>query len=120
MAITESVKASLVSRLNGLASKRKNVRRVEVRFRGNSAYADAYVTDTRYPEGTTDEQKAAIDSTPVRLCRLDHIRGNRWRFAFYRASIGRYEPSILPSRSFEGTAEECFECAAFAYLRDVW
>ena len=61
-----------------------------------------------------------MDSTPVHLCRLDHIRGNRWRFAFYRASIGRYEPSILPSGSFEGTAEECFKCAAFAYLRDVW
>ena len=119
MAITESMKASLVSRLNGLASQRKNVRRIDVRFRGNSAYVDAYVIDTWYPEGATDEQKAAIDGTPVHLCRLDHIRGNRWRFAFYRASIDRYEPSILPSGSFEGTAEECFECAAFAYLRNV-
>lgn len=120
MAITGSVKASLANRLNGFASQRKNVRRIDMRFRGNSAYVDTYVIDTWYPEGTTDEQKAVIAGTPVHLCRLDHTRRNRWRFTFYRASIDRYEPSILPFSSSVGTTEECFECAAVAYLRDVW
>ena len=62
---------------------------------------------------------AAIDGMPVHLCKLDHIRDNRWRFAFYRASIDRCEHSILPSGSFEGSTEEWFEYAAFSYLLDV-
>lgn len=47
VAITASVKASLVDTLNRLATERKNVRRINVKFRGgNSAYVDAYVIDT--------------------------------------------------------------------------
>jgi hypothetical protein len=41
-----------------------------------------------------------------------------WGFAFYAASSGSYEDSVLPTGAFEGTAEEALDCACGTYLGD--
>lgn len=39
-----------------------------------------------------------------------------WGFACYLASTDRYEDTVLPTRSFTGTAEETLDCACELYL----
>ena len=92
-------------------------RSVVIRFRGVYAYVDAYRPRGEYPPGLTEEQKATIDATPIHLYRIEYLgKRDEWGFAFYKYSDEKYEVSILPSVSFTGTPEECFDCAANVYL----
>jgi len=87
-------------------------------FRGRFAYVDALPAQRWYMPGTTREQRAMIDATPVRLCRLEYVRsGDRWRYAFFKYSNEKYAPSVVASGSFMATPEQAFDSAARVYLR---
>jgi hypothetical protein len=92
-------------------------RSIDVRFRGPFAYVDALQKDGWHLPDTPQETRDLIDATPTGLCRLGYLGSpDRWAFAFYKYSDEIYEPSFLPSRAFEGTPEEAFDCAAGVYL----
>ncbi len=109
----------LTDRLEKHAAQKweRECRGVLVRFRGVYAYVDAYPSRHDYTPGMTEEEKARLDATPVHLCRMEYFgRKDEWGFAFYKYSDEKYEVSILPSISWTGTPEECFDCASNVYL----
>jgi hypothetical protein len=122
VAIPEAVRADLTRRLEAHATKHygKTCRGLRVRFRGDHAYVDALVVHTWFLPGTTEAEKERIRNDPVSLCRLTYLGRDRWAFFFYKASTNRYERSVLMDGSWEGAPEDCFDCAAFAYLRGGW
>jgi hypothetical protein len=92
--------------------------RVEVRFRGEYAYIDAFESDPWFSPGATEEEKERIRQTPTKLCRLAWTGDpDSWEFAFYKYSDERYEPSISLDGSFAGPPESCFDTAAQLYLQ---
>jgi hypothetical protein len=94
-------------------------REVVVRFRAAFAYVDAFPLHHHFMPGTTPEERAQIEATPTRLCRLGYLgRADLWAFAFFKYSDEKYEPSFLPSGAPVGTPEEAFDCAANVYLQD--
>ncbi|MGB2922898.1 MAG: hypothetical protein WA944_25085 [Mycobacterium sp.] len=100
----ESTKSSLRLRLITHARERwPQIGKVDTRFR--SAFAYIAVT--------------LDDDTTMTLMRLRYGgSANRWGFAIYLASTGKYEASILPSGAFAGTPEEALDCACGLYLGD--
>jgi hypothetical protein len=94
-------------------------REIVVRFRGAFAYIDAFPLQQQFMPGTTPKERARIEATPTRLCRLGYLgRADLWAFAFFKYSDEKYEPSFLPSGASVGTPEEAFDCAAQVYLTD--
>jgi hypothetical protein len=119
--IPEHARVALRQRLerHALGQWKDNCRAIDVRFRGSFAYVDAFEKNPWHPPDTPQETRDLIDATPKRLCRLGYLGSpNRWSFAFYTYSNESYEPSFLPSGSFEGTLEEAFDCAAGVYLTE--
>ena len=96
---------------------KQRCRAIVVRFRGAFAYVDAFPLEPWYSPGATPEQRAVIDATPMRLCRLGYLGSlHRWEYAFFRYSDERYAASVVASGSFEATPEEAFDCSAAVYL----
>ncbi|HEX5505425.1 MAG TPA: hypothetical protein VFW96_22600 [Thermomicrobiales bacterium] len=100
--------------------------RLDVRFRGQFCYIDAYTEPDLAPgwpppdwHESREEMLARLRETPTHLCRLRYFgdRGERWGFAFYTYSGERYELAIFPSGEFFGPPEEAFRVSAEAYLR---
>ena len=98
--------------------------RIEVRFKGKFCYIDAYTEPNvapgwppaDFPE-TREQHIERLRNTPTHLCRLRYFGDeDSWSFAFYTYSHERYEPSIFPNGTFEGTPEEAFETSANVYL----
>jgi hypothetical protein len=119
--IPEAVRADLKRRLEAhvAAHWKDRCREVQVRFRGVFAYVDALPVRQFFMPGLTPEQRAQIEATPTHLCRLRYQgRPDSLGFAFYKYSDERYEDSFLPNGSFNGTPEECFDCAASVYLNE--
>jgi hypothetical protein len=74
--------------------------RIEVRFRGDLCYIDAY----EEPD------------IPTHLCRIGYCGSeDRWSFAFYTYAHQRYEPSFLLTGDHQGTPEEAFETSTLFY-----
>lgn len=99
--------------------------RLDVRFRGQFCYIDAYtepfVTPDRPPPGFPESREAFYErlrNTPTHLCRLRFFDRDRWSFAFFAYSSETYEPSFFDSGEYFGTPEEAFDVAASAYLND--
>lgn len=93
-------------------------RRVDVRFRGEHAYVDAFEADPWFMPDATEEEKDRIRQTPTKLCRLSWTGDpDLWVFAFYKYSDDRYEPSVTLNGSFVGSPESCFDTAAQLYLQ---
>ena len=100
--------------------------RLEIRFRAQFCYVDAYtepapLTPTwpppDWPE-TREEYQERLRSTPTHLCRLRYFGDEeRWGFAFYTYSNERYELSVFPSGDFLGPPEDAFRVAGEVYLR---
>jgi len=123
VAIPEAVRADLTRRLDVHAATHymETCRGVVVRFRGDHAYVDAFPVHTWFLPGTTEAEKERIRNEPIQLCRLTYLgRKDHWAFFFYKASTERYERNVLMDGSWEGTPEDCFDCAAFAYLQGRW
>ena len=98
--------------------------RLDIRFRGQFCYVDAYTEpeDTPgwpppdWPE-TREEYLERLRNMPTHLCRLRYFGDeDGWGFGFYTHSNDKYELSIFPSGEFRGTPEDAFDTAARAYL----
>ena len=98
--------------------------RLEVRFRGQFCYVDAYLAPD-VPEGwpppdwheTREQHIERLRNTPTHLFRLRFFGDEqRWEFAFYAYSSQTYELSILPTGDFCGSPEDAFDAAALCYL----
>jgi len=95
--------------------------RLEIRFRGQFCYIDAYTEPKPlspnwpppdWPE-TREEYLERLRETPIHLCRLRYFGDEEhWGFAFFTYSNERYELSIFPSGEFFGPPEEAFRAAA--------
>jgi hypothetical protein len=99
--------------------------RIEVRFRGQFCYIDAYqepVVAPGWPPAdwgeTQEEYIKRLRETPVHLCRLRYLgREDAWSWAFYTYSHDRYEPSVFDDGSWTGTPEDAFMLSANVYLQ---
>lgn len=97
--------------------------RLEIRFRNQFCYVDAYTEPSvsenwpppDWPEAR-DEFIARMRNTPTHLCRLRYFGDDRWGFAFFAYSSEKYELSMFPSGEFLGTPEDAFFVSAQAYL----
>jgi hypothetical protein len=101
--------------------------RLEIRFRGQFCYIDAY-TDPEplgpnwpppdWPE-SREEYMERMRNTPTHLCRLRYFGDEeRWGFAFYSYADEKYRLSVFDSGDFYGTPEEAFHLSAEAYLHN--
>jgi len=98
--------------------------RLDIRFRAQFCYIDAYVEPNvppgwpppDYPE-TREQMIQRLRTTPTHLCRLRFFGDeDRWGFAFYTYSNDRYEVSVYHTGDLLGTPEEAFATSAMAYL----
>jgi hypothetical protein len=99
--------------------------RLEIRFRGQFCYIDAYTEPeplgpdwppADWPE-SREEYQERLRNTPTHLCRLRYFGDEEgWGFAFYTYSGNRYELSIFPSAEFLGPPEDAFQVSAEIYL----
>lgn len=91
--------------------------RIDVRFRNQFCYFDAYTEPTDSDQAPFGESREAyldrIRNTPLHLGRLRYF-GNeeRWSLAFYTYSHEKYEPSCFDNGTFEGSPEEGFATCA--------
>ena len=104
MAIPESTKASLRSRLESRRRERwPSLTELETSFRANFAYVKGVDSDG--------------DALPLLRLRY-HGSASSWGFAIYLASKDGYEDSVLPSGAFSGAPEEALDCACGLYLNE--
>lgn len=104
MAIPESTKASLRSRLESRRRERwPSLTELETTFRANFAYVKGVDGDG--------------DALPLLRLRY-HGSASSWGFAVYLASRDGYEDSMLPSGAFSGAPEEALDCACGLYLNE--
>ncbi|WP_435079853.1 hypothetical protein [Halococcus sp. AFM35] len=118
--IPEPVRRTLTDRLETHARTAWSERcaRVDVRFRGDYAYIDAFESNPWIRPDASEEEQERIRQTPTKLCRLAWSGdADSWEFAFYKYSDERYEPSITLDGSFVGSPESCFDTAAQLYLQ---
>ena len=100
--------------------------RLDIRFRGQFCYIDAYQEPAPlgadwppadWPE-SREEYLERLRNTPTHLCRLRYFGDeNGWGFAFYTYSNEQYELSVFPSGEFLGTVEDAFAVSA-VYLTE--
>jgi len=124
--ISEAVKRRTEQRIKRYAEEHLAGRytRLEVRFRGQFCYVDAYTEPEDLPgwpppdwPETREEHLERLRNTPTHLCRLRYFGDEeRWGFAFYTYSNDKYELSVFPSGDFFGTPEEAFATSAETYL----
>lgn len=98
--------------------------RLDVRFRGQFCYLDAYTEPSvppNFPPPDFPETREAylerLRNSPIHLCRLRYF-GNEeaWTFAFYTYSNEKYEPCLFDNGTFYGTPEEALAASAI-YLQ---
>ncbi len=99
--------------------------RLEIRFRGQFCYVDAYTEPEPpgpnwpppdWPE-SRKEHLERMRNTPVHLFRLRYF-GNEeeWGLAFYSYAHNKYELSVFPTGKFFGTPEVALQTAAEFHL----
>ncbi|NQU63070.1 MAG: hypothetical protein HQ517_02135 [SAR324 cluster bacterium] len=125
--IPETVRISTRKRILEYASKHYSGKhiRIDVRFRGQLCYIDAYTEpyvpldfDTSLFGVSREERIEHLRNVPTHLCRLRYFGDeDNWSMAFFTYSHMKYEPSIFNNGSFHGTPEEAFETSA-VYLQD--
>jgi hypothetical protein len=120
-AIPDTVRIALKSRLEHHVAQewKGHCHEIILRFRGRFAYVDALTPLDDFTRSCVKDEGELkeIEAMPTHLCRLGYLGSvDHWEFAFYKYSDERYEPCYLPSGSFVGTPEECFDCAAGVYL----
>ena len=120
--ITDAVKRRTEERIRRYAETHFAGRytRLDVRFRGQFCYVDAYTepatrdsdwTPSGWPE-TREEYLERLQNTPTCLFRLRYSGDEEgWGFAFYSYAHEQYELSVYPSGEFFGTPEDAFQTA---------
>ena len=100
--------------------------RLDIRFRGQFCYIDAYTEPILrdgwppddWPE-TREEYVERLRNTPTHLCRLRYFGGEeRWGFAFYTYSNEKYTLAMFDDGEFLGTPEDAFRISARLYLNN--
>lgn len=94
--------------------------RLNIRFRSQFCYIDAYVEPVLAPDfpppdfpETREECLERMRNNPIHLCRLRYFGDeDSWSFAFYTYSNEKYEPCFFGNGTFYGTPEEAFKSAA--------
>lgn len=94
--------------------------RLDIRFRSQFCYIDAYVEPVLAPDfpppdfpETREECLERMRNNPLHLCRLRFFGDeDAWSFAFYTYSNEKYEPCFFSNGTFYGTPEEAFKSAA--------
>lgn len=121
--IPEALKADVRRRIEEYAVKHFHGRytRLDVRFRGQFCYVDAFVERVTIGGtigGETREQRLErLRNTPVHLCRLRHLHRDRWTCGFYKYSDEKYELCVPEGADgFFCTPEQGFATAATVYL----
>lgn len=98
--------------------------RIDVRFRGQFCYIDAYTEPHDHPDfeaslfsESREEYIERLRNRPLHLCRLRYFGDeDRFSMALYTYRHEKYEPSVFDNERFFGTPEEAFEISA-VYLR---
>lgn len=99
--------------------------RLDIRFRGQFYYIDAYKEPEPLGPGwpppdwpeSREQYLERLRDTPTHLCRLRYFgNAEHWGFAFYSYGDDRYKLSIFPSGEFRGPPEEAFRVSAEMYL----
>lgn len=94
--------------------------RIDVRFRGQFCYIDAY-TEPDVPEDykpdlygeSREEHIERLRRIPTHLCRLRFFGDeDRWSMAFYTYSNETYEPCVFDNGGWHGTPEEAFDTSS--------
>jgi hypothetical protein len=99
-------------------------RELDVRFKAQFCYADAYVEPE---EPVADEESVNAGgnrgeflerdrSSELKLCRLRFFAPDRWSLAIYSYAQERYEPSVFADGRFFGRPQDGFDLAANLYL----
>jgi len=125
--VPDAVKLRNEARIRRVVEERfaGRLTRLDVRFRGQFCYVDAYtepepLTPGWPPPGWPETRGSYLErlrATPTRLCRLRYFGDEeRWGFAFYTYSNERYSLSMLPSGGFLGPPEDAVEVSAHASL----
>lgn len=126
--IPDAVKRRIEGRIRRYAAEHFAGRytRLEIRFRGQFCYVDAYTEPEPlgpnwpppdWPE-SREEMMERLRNTPTHLCRLRYFGDEeRWGFAFYTYSNDRYELAVFRSGDFFGPPEEAFDIAAGVHLQ---
>lgn len=114
---TAKIERSAVKHFKGKYS------RIDVRFRGQFCYIDAYREpgpQVYVPRGMTRAEVIEQQrKTPTQLCRLRYFgQEDSWSMGFFKYSDEKYELCRFQSGEFFGTPEEAFEIAAGVYLQD--
>jgi hypothetical protein len=120
--IPDSVKLRLKQRILRHAEQYYSGKynRIEVRFRGQFCYIDAYLEprvgeayDPQLVGETREEYLERLRNMPTHLCRLRYFgREDNLSMAFYAYSSETYEPCLFPNGTWEGTVEEGFDASA--------
>jgi hypothetical protein len=124
--IPDAVKRRTRQRLRTYAEAHfagKNTK-LDIRFRGQFCYIDAYAEPEERPDWpperwgvSREECYEDLRNTPTHLCRLRFFGDEeRWGFAFFAYSSEKYELSVFPSGEFFGPPEEAFQVSAQMYL----
>lgn len=119
------VQADMIKRITAVAEEQfqGHYTRLDIRFRGQFCYIDAYVEPTiieNWPPPDWPETREAyierVRATPVHLCRLRYFGNDQWGFAFFTYSNEKYELSVFPNGQFFGKPEDAFALSASIYL----
>jgi hypothetical protein len=124
--IPDAVKVRTEQRLRKYAEEHfaGKYTKLDVRFRGQFCYVDAYTEPDVRPDWppadwgvSREEYYEDLRNTPTHLCRLRFFGDEeRWGFAFFAYSSEKYELSVFPDGDFFGPPEEAFRASAEAYL----
>lgn len=85
-------------------------REIDVRFRAQFCYIDAY------PAEAEDARTGGGRSDALQLCRLRFFGPDRWSLALYSYAHERYDPSVFGDGELFGLAVDGFDLAANLYL----
>lgn len=95
-------------------------REIDVRFRAQFCYVDAYLEPVERPTDGNPARLGTSAPEPVRdamaLCRLRFFDRDRWSFALYSYAHERYDPAVFGNGEPFGPAVEGFDLAAHLYL----
>jgi hypothetical protein len=94
--------------------------RIEVRFRSQFCYIDAYTEphlsddyDQQLLGVSRDQHIEQMRNTPTHLCRLRYFgEEERWSMDFFTYSHEKYEPCVFNDGSWQGTPEQAFDASA--------
>jgi hypothetical protein len=123
--ILPAIQSDVEKRIHAAAEKEFKGRytRLEIRFRGQFCYIDAYtepvVMESWPPDDqfeTHEQYYERLRNTPTHLCRLRYFGNDEWGFAFYTYSHDKYELSMYDDGRFIGKPEQAFLISASVYL----